>query len=186
MVLKFVLYQLPTIIAALYAILEHYGYIDKLTGRKYALEGAARLKSGAGYPTTWIYDDEEASDGQIKDSVIFNALYKRIKKKTTAGLSDPLQKGYTPTLIVTGGVPIEITRVPEYWGQEARFYYSQSHPVMVLFNAYRSKSNGTALRVCSIAELNDWLGQEKDNRKLWVGVVCIAVLSCVLFFMRGL
>jgi len=178
--IKFLLYQSPAIVACIYAALEHFGAIDIITKRKQAIQGLKRLQSGAGYPITFIYNDEE-------DSAVFNALYKRIKKniRLKKRISDVLSEGHIPSAIVTAGKPLSIEGLPPEWKQDERTFYSQSHPVLFLFGVKREgEGKGKADKACTIQDIEDGLREEKDSRKFWLGVLVIAILSCVFFFAR--
>jgi hypothetical protein len=153
---------------------------DKLTGRDKATEGLNRLRSAAGYPKSFIYDDEQ-------DQLIFTALFKRIKKRTT---EPNIKAGHRPSLISTAGQPIPVQGVPPEWSQEERFFYSENHPILVCFGVCRKPSNGVqahngkANKACTLKDLDDWLKEEENNRKFLVGTLMVGILSVTLIIIR--
>lgn len=48
------LFVAPSLIALVYAMLEHTGYLDQVTGRKDAVDALARLKSASGFPVSFL------------------------------------------------------------------------------------------------------------------------------------
>lgn len=53
------LFLLAPSVGIVYQILEYYGFWDRITGRKNAIEGLKRLKRAAGYPISTLYDDRK-------------------------------------------------------------------------------------------------------------------------------
>lgn len=175
------LYFSSPAIGLLYAIIEYTGGFDKLTGRKDALEGLERLRSANGFPTSWIYDKPE-------DKGHFNAIYKRIKKNIRdPQLSSIFTSGSKPSLIVTAGQAIRIDGVKPEWEQGMRSFYSEQHPVLVIFgdvNEDGGITKGKAERACSLKDIDDWLRDEKENRKFCLGAVVLGLLSISVLALR--
>ncbi len=168
------LYILGPIIVLLYKTLEYrWNFWDRISGRGYALKGLERFKNTSGYPISWIYNDE-------KDKNEFNALFKRIKRKTSVGkIKNVLNEGHIPSLLVTGGSPIELNKLPPEWDQKDKFYYTSNHPIMMAFNISRSNKaqRGKMERCCSIGELERWLIDEKKNWDFWLGGVVLTIFT---------
>lgn len=171
---KYLWYLLPILSAFVYKILEYYGFWNFITGRKYALKGVERLKSGKGYPSSWIFNDE-------KDKIEFNALYRRIVKKTkNDDLKKMITKKQRPSLITIGGSPIEIRGVVPEWPLEQRISYIGNYPVMLVFGVPRIGGKGSGVRACSLEDLERWIDDEKRTWDFWAGVVVLSVLSIVI------
>jgi hypothetical protein len=162
----------PPLTAIVYATLEWSGQLDRLTGRNVAVEGLERLRSTAGFPTSWIYDDDI-------DRKVFSTLEGRISKRTTdAQTRSNLDAGHRPTLIATAGAPVAIQGVPEDWPQEARLFYSDEHPVLYAIGSVRGGGvPGKATRACTLGELDKWLTSERDGRRLLLGGILVGLLS---------
>jgi len=172
------LFLTPPLLAILYAVLEHTGKIDLWLGRKDAIEGFERLKSPAGYPVSWIYNDEQ-------DHRHFVALEKRITKKTTVTkLKKVLDSGSLPSCITVAGKPISINGVPEEWDQSLTSVYTHSHSIVYLFGVARNGGNGKGERACTIGELEKWLADEKDARKYYIGALALGFIAVALILIR--
>jgi hypothetical protein len=97
------LFLAPPALALLYAVLEHLKVLDRWTGRDHAIEGLERLRSGDGFPSSWIFDDAQ-------DRNCFVRLEKRISKMTRAkAVKDILLDGGRPSLITVAGQPVSLT-----------------------------------------------------------------------------
>jgi hypothetical protein len=177
-VITTLLYILAPVIAAGYKALDYWGVLDKYTGRTKAVKGLERLKSTAGFPVNTLFDDNEDRD-------VFDPLYTRIAQKTKSDkIKAALLEGHRPSLIGTVGQPIAIEGVPPDWGLEERFFYSQNHPVLFFFGVNRQGGQGKGDKVCTLAELDKWLDQEKKDREFWVGVVVVTLLSTASVLFR--
>ncbi|MBI1309999.1 hypothetical protein GC176_01740 [bacterium] len=181
-----VLIFLPPVIALLYAVGEHFGFWDRLTGLNLAREGLIRIRSAEGYPTSWIYSDSQ-------DEGCFKALESRISRRTKSqAIKNVLADGYRPSLITAAGTPIQIHGVPDIWPQELRWMYLNSHPVLYYFGMSRQDTDaaegnvqkGKAEFVCTIGELESWLDEERNQRKFWVGTLAISLFSIALLALR--
>jgi hypothetical protein len=175
------LFLLAPLIGIIYSVLEHFGVWDRISGRKSALTGLNRLRNGSGYPTSWIYDD-------AADREIFESLLRRVRKRTeNKRLKEVLNTGSKPSLITTGGAPLSIPQVPYFWPQEHRCLYTENHSVLFVFGVSRSeqgRQQGKADRACTLKDIDDWLRDEKENRKFWVGTLTVGTLSVVLIAAR--
>jgi hypothetical protein len=184
---SYILMLCAPLIGILYSIGEHFKLWDRISGRDKAIEGINRLRSGAGYPVCFIYNDSQ-------DSEIFDALYKRIIKNTTKdNIKGAIRSGHKASLIATIGQPIPITGLPEIWPQEERFFYSENHPVLIAFDVVRNPSkelgnrtNGKGDKACTIKELDDWIRKEESNRKFYIGTLMVGILSISLIVLRSL
>lgn len=175
--LQLTLFLSPPIIAVAYALLEYYGVLDKLTGRKYAVEGLKRLQSTAGYPVSMIYDDD-------KDARVFLAVTKRVLRRTRIVVKDDSGKAVKPTGVSVAGKAVALDGVPNDWPQEQRFVYTSQHPILLLYGAKRGASGGKAHRACGLGEFDKWLSEEKETRKHWVGAIAIGLISMGLIVLR--
>lgn len=174
----FLLFIAPTLLTMAYAVAEQMGVIDRVFGRKAALEGLRRLKSASGFPVAWIYSD-------AGDRRVFDALEKRISKFTTeAKIKKVLASGVKPTCITIGGAPILLNGLPDTWEPGQSRVYTSAHPVMYLFGVERSGGKGKGDRACTLGELEAWLSSEKDARKSWLGAVVVGILSVGLVALR--
>ena len=168
------------LLAMLYRVVKQFGVWDKLAGRDKALQGLNRLKSAAGYPVNFIY----ASNQQ--ESRVFEALLKRIKKHSKESkIRDVLDDGFHPYLIATAGDPIEIKGVPSDWSQEAKFFYPDNQPVLVVFKIPKNSDendskNDKGDKACTLGELDTWLSQEKDQLDFCIGVILFGFASIVI------
>lgn len=172
------LYLLAPIIAFMYKILDYYGFWAWITNRNHALEGIRRLKSGKGYPDSWIYNDD-------KDKKEFNALYRRIKRNTkNAQIKAILKEGHVPSLISIAGEPIVIKGLEPKCPLEHKISYIGNHPIMLIFNVDRSGGKGKGGRCCSLEELEGWINNEKRLWDFWAGVVVLSVLSIIFAYLQ--
>jgi hypothetical protein len=168
----------PPILAITYAIAEHLGWMDRLTGRKAASDGLKRMRAATGFPQAWIFDDEE-------DRREFSALEARISRKTQVEkIKKVLAEGARPSCILIGGEPIPLAGVSPEWPLEYRRVYLPEHSVMYMFGVTRAGGPGKAERVCTIAELEKWLAEEKDSRRYKVGALAIGLISLVFLLLR--
>jgi hypothetical protein len=181
-----VLIFLPPVIALFYAVGEHLGLWDRLTGLSLAREALGRIRSPKGYPASWIYNDSQ-------DERCFKALERRISTRTASqAIKNVLAAGHRPSLITAAGSPIQIHGVPDVWPQELRWMYLNSHPVLYYFGISRQDADaaednvqkGKAEFVCTIGELESWLDEERNQRKFWVGTLAISLFSIALLALR--
>lgn len=174
----FLLFIAPTLLTIAYAVAEQMGVIDRVFGRKAALEGLRRLKSASGFPASWIYSDSE-------DRKVFDALEKRISKRTTeVKIRKALASGVKPTCITIGGAPIVLNGLPDTWQPGQSRVYTSAHPVVYLFGVERSGGMGKGERACTLGELEAWLSSEKDARKFCLGAVVVGIVSVGLVALR--
>lgn len=153
-------------------------YWTELTGRLLAAEGLERLRSGAGYPVSMIFDD-------APDREIFVQLEKRISKRTTSKkIKEILGQGTQPSLISVAGQPVLLIGVPDTWDQKDKCVYLSAHPVLYCFGATRTGGKGKADKACSIGELEKWLSDEKENRKFVLGAIVLGILSATFIVLR--
>ena len=181
MIVEALLYLTAPIVGIIYSILEHHGVWDKLTGRNKAMDGLRRLRSGGGYPESFIYNRDS-------DSKEFNALLKRIRKiaKKNANTELPTKAG-EPVLISTAGKPIPIEGLPPDWPQKSRFFYSDNYPVLLVFGALKEDGGmegGKAFKACTLKDIDDWIKNEKENRKIYVGTLMIGIIAIALIIIR--
>jgi hypothetical protein len=87
----------------------------------------------------------------------------------------------TPALICVGGDPIKITSIPNEWNQNEKYYYSNNHPILLLFGEL---NKGKAIRVGCIGDLDKWLQNEKKEWDYWVGALLIGVISIIPIIIR--
>jgi|SRR5690554_369905 len=175
--MQLALFLAPPILALIYAVIEHYGIVDSLTGRKKALEGLERLRSTAGFPVSILYDDE-------KDREIFDEIKKRIIKRKNIVITHGSGSVVEPSAITISGQPIPLLGVPQNWPQEQRFTYAPEQPIMFLYGITRSQGNGKSERACSLIELTKWLEQEKDKRKSIIGAIALTLISIAFIVLR--
>ena len=175
--LQMVLSVGPLATTVIYALLEHYGVLDRITGRTDALKGLRRLQSTAGFPVSFIYDDD-------KDKAEFVALERRISRHTKSDVRDWAGNIAKPSLITVAGNPISLDGLPPDWSQEQRLVYTPQHPILFSYGVTRTGGNGKARRVCTIGDLDQWLSRERDARKHWVGAFAIGLFSIALLVFR--
>lgn len=167
----------------LYRVIKQIGVWDKLVGRDKALEGLKRLRSTAGYPVNFIYDKQQ-------DIKVFEALFQRMRKHCKElKIRDVLDNEFRPYLIATAGDPIEIKGVPPDWSPEARFFYPDNQPVLIVFTTPENldgtdKQNNKGDKVCTLGELNTWLSEEKDRLDFFIGVILFGFASILLTLIR--
>lgn len=173
-----VLFLAPPLLTLVYAILEHKRFFDWVTGRRLAVEALERLKSAKGFPTSWIYDDDQ-------DRKYFAALEKQISRKTKSEkIRHVLSDGIKPSCITVGGEPVSLRGVPNNWEIGDQRVYLPRHPVMYLFGVTRDGGEGKGDRVCSLGELDKWLSDEKENRKFVLGAVALGLISITFVVLR--
>ena len=179
MVIEAPLYLAAPVVGIAYTVFEHLGVWDKLTGRHHAI----RLRSGGGYPESVIYDLNE-------DQKEFKALLKRIKKivkKTSVDANNQLlAQTDKPGIITTGGLPILIQGLPPGWPQKSKCFYSDNYPVLLEFCSPKRGviATGKTIRVCSLKDIDDWIKNEKENRKVYVGTLVVGILAVALIIVR--
>ena len=177
------LYVAPVLLSIVYKYFEYMGYIDKWTGRFYALDGLKRLELPTGYSKDskggWIFNDGI-------DSQVFFELEKRISKRSECPeLKSILATGVRPSCILIGGEPMPIKGVPPEWSQECKYGYLPTASVMYLFGVQRTgNSSGKAVRVCALFELNKWLDKEKEERKFYLEGLILALISASFILLR--
>ena len=167
----------------LYRVIKQLGVWDKLVGRDKALEGLKRLRSTAGYPVSYIYNNQQ-------DIKVFEALFHRMRKHCKElKIRDVLDDKFSPYLIATAGEPIEIKGVPLHWSQEARFFYSDNQPVLIVFKTLENldgidKQIDKGDKACTLGELNTWLSEEKDRLDFFIGVILFKSASILITLIR--
>jgi hypothetical protein len=175
--LLWILFLAPPALAVLFGTAEHLGWVDKLTGRAAACEALERLNSTAGHPTSWI---EKNGDGRH-----YRAIEKRISRLTRSRkLRRVLNEGRQPNFITSAGQPLELTKVPDLWPQEHRFVWLPNTPVMYIFGDASTEKVQKGERACSLAEIEDWLKNEKDSQRYMAGVVVLGLISIALLTAR--
>jgi hypothetical protein len=168
----------PPTLALAYAIAEQLGWMDRLTGRKAAIDGLKRMRAATGFPHAWIFDDES-------DKREFVALEQRISRKMQVDkIKKVLAEDVRPSCILIGGDPIALTGIPAEWPLEYRRVYLPEHSVMYMFGVTRSGGKGTSDRVCTVGELEKWLAEEKDARRYKVGGLSIGLISLAFLLIR--
>lgn len=168
----------PPLLALLYAIAEYTGWLDRVTGRKAAIEGLRRLRTTTGYPLAWIYNDPN-------DQSEFDELEKRITKKTQVeNIKNLSSKGLRPSCILVGGAPIQITGVPTEWPIEYQRVFLSEHSIMYMYGVARAGGMGKIERACSIGDLDKWLTDERDSRKYKIGSLAIGLISLALLIVK--
>jgi hypothetical protein len=174
------LFIISPLITLIFGLGEYFKWWDNLSGRSKALLGFDRLQSVTGFPRGFLYNDEQ-------DKPIFKAVERRIAQNTRdQNLRQILAEGHRISLITVVGEAQAIRGVPQDWKQEARCFYPAEQPVLVGFNVSRQGSDqsqpGQGIRACTLGDLRDWLNEEKEQRKFWVGTVATSCLSigCIL------
>lgn len=173
------------LLVILYRVIKQLGVWDKLVGRDKALEGLKRLRSCAGYPVNCIYDNQQ-------DIKVFEELLHRMRKHCKEPkIIGVLDSKLRPYLIATLGHPIEIKGVPSDWAQEARFFYPDNQPVVMAFKVSGNsdvfdsqKDKGD--KVCTLGEMDNWLGEEKDRLDFIIGVILFGSASILITLIRFL
>lgn len=174
---EYLLFIIP-IITLVYSLGEYWKWWDYITSRAKAIDGYKRLKSAEGFPKTWIYKDKK------EDYKIFNALLKRISKRTNNKniISLKAQK-ITPTLITIGGVPIIIEGLEPNMKNSV---YADIHPVLFIYGVHSSDqhSKGKAAEACNLGDLEKWIEDEKVARRYWIITIIVGLLSLILIYIR--
>jgi hypothetical protein len=177
------LFLATPLLAFAYRVIKQFGVWDRLVGRDKALEGLKRLRSTAGYPVSWLYDT-------CADADTFEAIFKRLKKNCKeAKIKSLLDDGLRPTLVATAGSPIEIKGVPPEWPQEARFFYPDNQPVLVVFTKTASPPassgfHGKGDKAFTLGDLNSWLVEEKESLDFTIGTVLFGSLAILVAVFR--
>jgi hypothetical protein len=175
--LQIALFVAPPVIAVAYGLLEHFGLMDRWTGRGDALKGLKRMQSAAGYPVCFLYDDQA-------DSQLHKAVWRRISRRVTGLPRDASNALLCPSCICTAGQPVVLVGLQDDWPQEQRFIYTSQHPVVLMYGITRAGGTGKLQRACSLGELEKWLSEEKESRKHWVGGAAIGLVSVGLIVLR--
>lgn len=175
--LQILLFVAPPFIAFIYGLLEHFGLMDRWTGRGDALRGLKRLQSAAGYPVCCLYDDQA-------DFQLHKAVWRRISRRVTGLPLDASNALLRPSCICTAGQAVPLVGLQDDWPQEHRFIYTSQHPVVLMYGVTRERGTGKLQRACSLGELEKWLSEEKESRKHWVGSVAIGLVSVGLIVLR--
>jgi hypothetical protein len=74
-----------------------------------------------------------------------------------------------PVLISTAGKPKPIEGLPPDWPQEIEIFYSDNYPVLFVCGALKKDGgveNGQAFNVCTLKDIDGWIKNEKENRKI--------------------
>ncbi len=173
-------------IVIIYLTLDHFGIVDKLTKQDVIETAIARLENTGGYPSTYIYNDSI-------DKRYFTAIFKLIKKnrnyiRGSAKEMDILRildEGHIPSLIATAGKPIKIEGVVDAWPQEDRFFYTDNHPILMIFNSPRKGSaNGKGGKVCSLGELKKWAKNSKLNLTYIIGGLGVSLFTVAITLLQ--
>lgn len=171
------------LLAILYRVIKQFGVWDKLTSRDKAMEGLKRLRSTAGYPVSFIYDNQQ-------DNKVFEALFQRMKRHCRGlKIRSVLDSGSRPYIIATAGEPIEIKGIPPDWSQEARFFYPDNQPILMMFKSPEApdetqSKNYMGDKVCTLGELDTWLSEEKDQLDFCIGVILFGTVSIFITIIR--
>lgn len=167
-----ILYILGPVVVLAYKLMEHFGFWNFISGRKFALSGLERLKTTTGYPKSWLYNKDN-------DRKEFKAIYKRIKKRTEEEkIKQVLKDGNKPSLLTTGGNPFVLAGVPDEWEQKNKTYYSPNHPIIMIFGVEKNgQSKGKGERCCSIGDLEKWITDEKKRWDFWIGILVLSLFS---------
>ncbi len=167
------LYLAPPIMVLLYKILEYCGFWNHISGRDNAINTLNRLKTATGFPDSFIYNNE-------KDRKEFDALFTRIKKKTKIKkIIKVLGAGNEPSLLTTGGNPTSLGPLPDGWKQEERFYYSQNHPILMVF-----EKEGKGDKCCTLGELEKWIDDERKNWDFILGTIIVTIFTIASILLR--
>jgi hypothetical protein len=88
------------------------------------------------------------------------------------------------------GQPQTINGIPTNWKQSERFFYPGEQPIIIGFNWYTTSHglpneypHGAGCILGTLADLREWLNNEKEDRKFWIGtfvVSCISIGSVLL------
>jgi hypothetical protein len=171
------------LLAFAYRVIKQFGMWDRLVGRDRALEGLKRLRSTAGYPASWLYDNEANAN-------TYEAVYTRLKKNCKeTKIKKLLDDGLRPALIATAGSPIEIKGVPPEWPQEARFFYPDNQPVLVVFTntatpPSSSSFHGKGDKAFTLGDLSSWLAEEKELLDFAIGSILFGSLAMLVAVFR--
>ena len=87
-------------------------------------------------------------------------------------------------MIVTAGSPHQIEGVDPKWQLNEKTFYSNNHPVMVIFGVERLGGDGKGEKACTIGELQKWIEDEKRTREFWIGSFSITLLSIGLIIRK--
>lgn len=185
MTLEVVVYLIAPVVGIIYSICEHCGVWDKLTGREAAINGLRRLRSGGGYPESWVYNRDS-------DRTHFKALLRRINKIASKNPKDPLGNGLRqeagePALITPGGDPLAIKGLPCDWPQKSKCFYSDNYPVLLVFGALKGDGavkNGKAFRACTLKDIDDCIKRERENRRFLVGTLMVGIIAIASIITR--
>lgn len=176
--MELLFYILAPIITLLYKLLDYNKWIDKVTGRTFRISGLKRLQTCTGFPNGWIYNDE-------KDKEEYTALMKIIKENTKSEkLKSILKKESQPSIIITAGDPHILNGIDPKWELHEKAYYSNNHPVMVIFGVSREGGSGKGEKACTLGDLEKWIEDEKRTREFWIGAFAISLLSIGLIIGR--
>jgi hypothetical protein len=176
--MELLLYISAPAVILVYKVLDYFKLIDKLTKRSLQLSALKRLKNPTGYPDGWIFNDP-------KDAPEFEALYKLIKKRTESKKLETIFKdGYSPSLITVGGTPFHLDGLDPNWAQNEKAFYSNNHPIMIVFGIDRSGGEGKGEKACTLGELEKWIEDEKRNIEFWVGSFTMSILAIGLIVGR--
>jgi hypothetical protein len=174
------------IIMLIYLTLDHYGVIDKWIKQDKLEIAINRLESTSGFPISWLYND--SIDGEFT-----KPLFKLIKENSkllvlnynSKEIFKSILKDNYPILITTGGSPIKIENVTETWEQKDKYFYSENHPVLIVFNARRHVDGDSfGGKVCTIGEVKKWAEQRKMRVLYWIGGIGIGLLSIAITILQ--
>lgn len=141
-------------IVFIYLTFDHFGIIDKISNQNIIDIAITRLEVAKGYPSSFIFEDSTKKE---HFEILLNFIKKNTKSERTLEI---LEEGYRPYLIAPAGEPIKLEGVVESWPIENRRFYSDNHPILLIFK-YKPKDK--AIRVCSIGELKKWAINRKMN-----------------------
>lgn len=174
------LYILGPVIGLTYKVLDHYGFWERLSGRKYVKSALSRMKSGSGYPHSYLFVNEP------NDRIEFNAVRKRVRKYTrfTNVRKNFNKKELTAFAIGPVGQPFPILGVDQNWPQEHRRFFSGNHPIIISFSENPETLKGIGGKCATINELEEWVQTEKRSWDFYAGVVVISFFSIASILFR--
>jgi hypothetical protein len=115
----------------------------------------------------------------------FKPLLSRIMDHLTDKESlDYIHSGHPVRGIVTVGETQVVVGVPVSWPREYKAYYSVGMPVELAYDDLPEPGSAQGSRACSIGDLDGWLAEERDNRRLVLGGVVLAFISAAMAVLK--